>query len=186
MVAGVTVREVMTREYVGVTEADPLDGAVDLLLSEGADVALVQRGDDPRGMLTPRDALAADGAETVGEAMREPPRPVAPDAPLTEAVGRMADLAVPVLPVVGADGLVGVVTRADVVGAAATYGARPADPAGGEPVTATAAMAEADAGDGGAVQDGYSAQSVCESCGSLASDLREFNGQVVCADCRAV
>jgi len=184
MVTGVSVREVMTREYVGVNEGDPLDGAVDLVLSEGAAVALVQRGGDPRGMFTPRDALAADGADTVGEAMRDPPRPVTPDAPLVEAAGRMADLAVPVLPVVGEDGLLGVVTEADVVGAAATYGARSDDPPGGEPTTATAAMAEADAGEGGAARDGYSTQSVCEACGSLAGALREYNGQLVCADCR--
>jgi len=182
----VTVREVMTREYVGVTESDPVDGAVELLLKEGAEVVLVQRGERLCGVLTPADALAVDGEATVAEAMREAPRPVAPGESVVEAVGRMADLAAACLPVVGEDGIEGVVTRGDVVGAAATYGARPEGVAGSEPVTATAAMAAADAGDGGAAEDGYSAQSVCEACGSLASDLREFNGQLVCADCREV
>lgn len=195
MDADVTVREIMTREYVGVSESDGVAEAVELMLEESADGVVVLRGSDPVGMLTAADALALvtsgrdPGDTDVGAAMSGTVPSVAPDASVAEAAGAMADAGIGSLLAVDGDDLVGVVSERDVVRAAATLADRssvgsPAGPAGQEPV---AAAAEDDAtGTGGRAEGEYSAQSVCESCGSFTPDLRNFNGQLICGDCREV
>lgn len=193
MEGDVTVREIMTRDFVGVSESDSVEGAVELLLEEGASVAVVLRGSDPVGMLTADDALTllaneADPAETaVGDVMSGTVPQIGANAGITQAAGTMADSGVSCV-LVAEDDVQGIVSERDVVTATASLADRfametprepepgPADSAAEAPVDPTAPAAD----------DEYSNQSVCEICGSLTPDLQNFNGQLVCADCRDI
>lgn len=189
-----TVREIMTREYLGVSESDTVADAVDLMLEEEATAVVVLRGSDPVGMLTTTDALglvtaADDPADVeVRSVMSGTVPSVDPDASVSEAAGAMADTAIGSLLVQPDGDVEGIVTEGDVVRAAATLADHPAlseptDPAAGEPMVATA---EADTPTDEVGEGEYSTQSVCEICGSLTPDLRNFNGQLICDNCREV
>lgn len=183
----------MTREYVGVSESDPVDNTAALMLEEGIDGAVVLRGSEPVGLLTDRDVLALvagdhDPADTaVSDAMSAVVPSVEAGQPLAEAVELMVARDVRQLLVTNGDEIVGVLTEQDVVTAASSLFSVP----GVEPTGAIATPAEAD--DIGMVaepeadaESEYSTQSVCEVCGSLTRDLRDFNGQLICEDCRDV
>lgn len=185
-----TVREIMTHDYVGVSESDAVAAAVELMLEEGVLGAVVLRGSDPVGMLTAADALSvvaedADPVSTrVEEVMSGTVPTVVPDASVSQAAGTMADTGVQCLLVTDGD-LRGLVTERDVVTATASLADRVAID---EPRTPEAAATEATAeatGDA-ATDPEYSSQSVCEICGSLTPDLQNFNGQLICENCRDV
>ena len=187
----VTVREVMRREFVGVSEADTLRDTAGLMLDEDVEAVAVLRGSDPEGLLTQQDILevAVEGAalsDTVAaDAMRTELPVVEPDTPLTAAADRMSGQQARHLFVMGDGELLGLVSEHDVVTATTL------DP-GGEAETrevATEAVhAEAAVvGEGEATAtEGYSNQGICEVCGTLTRNLSSFNGQLVCSDCRDV
>lgn len=183
MEADLTVREIMTREYVGVSESDALAGAVELLLDDGAEAAVVLRGTEPVGVLTAADALArlteGPGESRVEEAMSAPPPAIDPAESFTTAAATLADVDVDCLLVGDGEEVLGVVTERDVVGATASLAGRTETPAA---VDATPAAGAA----GGEAAADYPNQSVCEICGTLTADLQNFNGQLICADCREV
>lgn len=194
MEAEVTVREIMTREYLGVSESDTVGDAVDLMLEEGAGTVVVLRGADPVGMVTATDALelvtAADDAADaeVRSVMSGTVPSVDPDAIVSEAAGVMADAGIGSLLVESDEAVEGLVSERDVVRATATLAdhaslSEPTDPATREPVVANV---DAESPAGGASEGEYSTQSVCEICGSLTPDLQNFNGQLICGDCREV
>jgi CBS domain-containing protein len=179
----VTVWEAMTREFVGVSESDSLAGAVDLLLAEDANTAVVLRGTDPVGLLGATDALghlreAGSFDDAVDEAMTESTPTVAPDTNLQDAATRLADVGVDCL-LVGEDDLLGVVTRRDVASATTSLTDRP------EPMAVTGAATGEEEPAGNEDHD-FATQSLCEVCGSLTPELQNFNGKLVCGDCRDV
>lgn len=187
----VTVREVMQREFVGVSEADTLRDTAGLMLEEGVEAVAVLRGSDPEGLLTQQDILevAVEGAalsDTVAaDAMRTEVPIVEPDTPLTAAADRMSGQQARHLLVMGDRELLGLVSEHDVVTATTL------DP-GGESetreVATEAARAEAAVvGESEATAtEEYSTQGICEVCGTLTRNLSSFNGQLVCSDCRDV
>jgi CBS domain-containing protein len=195
MNAGVSVRELMNREYVGVSESDNIVETVELLLRENAEIAVVQRGSDCVGVLTERDVLATlvegppPGEATVGDAMTESVPTVEPDESVETAATELSSRSVRRLVVTDGGEPVGVLTERDVL-ASRTYGA--------EPGTSTADAAAVGDGAPGTVGSGSAAremeagtdqfedQSICEGCGALASDLAAFNGQLLCAECRDI
>ncbi|MFB6310902.1 MAG: CBS domain-containing protein [Salinirussus sp.] len=189
MNADVTVRDVMDREYLGVSESDDLVDTVELLLREGLDTAVVLRGEEPVGVLTPRDVMAAvvEGPDpqtaSVGEAMTQSVPTVAPDLGLREAADAMStqDVRRLVVTANGAGGPEGVITAHDVFAVQATEveHSGPEDdrvPAG--PGAALAADVDSEPA------DDFEDQGICEACGTLTGDLVSFNGQLLCADCR--
>jgi CBS domain-containing protein len=196
----VTVTEIMTREYVGVSESDTVGDAVDLMLEEATGGVVVLRGAEPVGTLTTADALAfvgdAEASTTpVGDVMSGTVPSVEHDAPIVEAAGVMADAGIDSLLVTGDEGVVGVVSDRDVVRAMATLAdhaslAEPADVAGmsdvSERQSAAPTAVEAGGGSTEQVAGEYATQSVCEICGSLTPDLHDFNGQLICGDCREI
>jgi CBS domain-containing protein len=184
----VTVRELMNREYVGVSESDDLVDTVELLLREDADTAVVLRGSDPVGVVTERDILALlvdqpslDGA-TVADAMTESLPTVSPDQTLDEAADRMSARSARRLVVMDRGEPLGVITEHDLLAGRVVEPAREA--------TIEATMPGESTGSAMATEeeptDNYEDQSICEVCGSFSSDLSSFNGQLVCADCRDI
>lgn len=181
MNAEVTVRELMDREYVGVSESDGLIETVELLLAEDKETAVVLRGSEHVGVLTERDVLAllvsdqSPDAATVGDAMTEHVPTVSPEETASEAASRISTQESRRLIVTDGTEPLGIVTEEDLL-------ARPQRPEqlDAEPELAqTQAGAPANAGD-----QGFDDQGICEVCGSLARDLASFNGQLLCADCR--
>lgn len=177
----VAVRDVMAREYVGVSESDAVAGAARLMRDESVDSAIVLRGRTPVGVLAAEDvvALVADGRDpeetTIGDVMTEPVVSLNADDGLEAAVNALT-VGDARRVVVTEDGdTVGVVTGHDLLTATSARTAIDVDESVETPMVATAAETEA-----------YSDQSVCERCGSLAADLVEANGQLVCADCREI
>lgn len=151
-----TVGDVITREYVGVSESDAVRATVELMRSEQASSVLVLRGDRPVGILTEYDVLelVADGddpAETpVSSVMSSPVESVPADHGLTEAAGMMSTEGIRNLVVEDAEtgAILGVLTDRDIIAAVAslqrTVGREtggPAEPGreaveDGEPMTA--------------------------------------------------
>ena len=209
-----TVRDVMHREFLGVSESDPLADAAALLVEEGTDCLVVLRGGEPVGRLAARDALGAvldaateagstvNGAETtVGDVMRPPLPTVAPDDALARVDELLVADGVSRVVVVDDGAAVGVVTVQDSLAAGTTRatGAAGAEPgvSGDDPERAPMEATSTTAPDAARGSDrartasstdasGASTQGVCEVCGGLAPELANANGQAVCPDCREV
>lgn len=204
----VTVRDVMTRDYVGVSESDTVLGAVRLMDEDGVGCVVVLRGSDPVGILTESDVLALvaderDPAEVeVSAAMSEPVVSVDADRELADAASTMSREDIRRLVVNNGDELVGVLSERDVIAASASLSGIPSvrdpgavgSPGVGEPGdvggTGVGEPMEGEA-TGAATPDEsdryeYSDRSICEACGTLSRELTNVNGQLICADCRTV
>lgn len=189
----VTVREVMKREFVGVSEPDTLGDVGKLMLEEDVEAVVVLRGSSPEGMVTQQDVLeaAVEGADldsvAVSDAMDPDPPSVRPAASLAAATDEMSGLPTRHLLVEDNGEVVGLISEYDVVTASSLdpgvdSDAREADE---EPMVTerTAGPGQVEAA---ATDQGYSNQGICEVCGSLTRDLSSFNGQLVCSDCKDV
>ncbi len=183
----VTVRDVMDRPYVGVSEADTVAGAARLMREEGVTGAVVLRGSEPVGLLD-EDlfielvAESSDPTElAAGEVMREPAAAVDVDQRLDDAIGAMATDSVRHLLVEDDGSLVGTLSEHDIVTAHSVL-ARRTEP----PEAVVAAPTGDDEVEVDLERDVYSSQGVCENCGSLTRELSSHNGQLVCADCLAL
>ena len=191
MNADVTVRELMNREYVGVSESDDLVDTVELLLREDAEAAVVQRGSEHVGVLTERDVLALlvegpDPAEaTVGDAMTRSIPTVDPDATLDAAADEMSTRSSGRLVVTNGSEPLGIITEHDLL-TSRTYTETDTAETAAETLTSgtmTTTMA-VDAGTESEFEGSVREQSICEGCGKLTRDLSSFNGQLLCGDCR--
>lgn len=203
-----TVRDVMHREFIGVSESDPLRDAAALLIDEEERCLVVLRGGEAVGRLDCRNALRtlldADangdggGEVTVGSVMGPPLPTVAPDDSLAVVEERLVAEGVDAVVAVEDDEAVGVVTAGDALAAGAPRtGDATREPLGEEPVGADPrrgdpAMLGSDGGADPTVEaaatdaSGSPTQGVCESCGALVPDLVTANGQAVCPECREV
>ena len=181
-----TVREVMNREYLGVSESDTVDETASMMLDDGAEVVVVVRGSEPVGIMTERDALAAvvEGSQdaAVADAMTPSVPTVPPDASVQEAAAEMSTRDTQRLVVSDGDRPVGVVSEHDLI--TTSPFATPPD-ATGDPDLAVAGHPGERAGEGSA-EHAFEDQSICEACGSFARDLAQFNGQLLCGDCRDI
>lgn len=181
MQTDLALRDVMTREFVGVSESDSLLGATRLLREESARTAIVLRGQEPVGLVSGEEVVAflADGgdpsAATVSEVMSDPPETLSPDDSLRAAATRLVEGDVGDLLVTASGSVVGTVDARDLVAASASQA--PAE---------TFAAGPADRRSNPATASEYSTQSICESCGSLTRELVDVNGQLLCANCRNV
>jgi CBS domain-containing protein len=183
----VTVRDVMNRSYVGVSEADTVAGAAELMREEGVHSAVVLRGSEPVGMLDEDRLLDLvadrhDPAETTAGNVMRPAVAVDADHRIEQAVGAMTTDGIRHLLVEDAGEFVGAVSEHDILTAHTVLETRSVPPeAQVAPPTGSpgAASLEVD-------QDVYSTQGVCESCGSLTRELSSHNGQLVCTDCLAL
>jgi CBS domain-containing protein len=203
MESEVTVRDVMSREYVGVSESDTVLGAVGLMDEEGVGSVVVLRGSEPVGIMTESDVLGVvadedEPADTpVSDVMSEPLVSVEADRGLADAAGTMSREDIRRI-IVEEDGeLLGLLDERDIISASASLSGVPSlrngpravarDPAAdapleSEPIGAEPVGGAADNGDSGE----YSDRSICETCGTLSRELSNVNGQLICADCRDV
>ena len=204
----VTVRDVMSREYVGVSESDSVLGAVELMDEEGVGCVVVLRGSEPVGIMTESDVLSliASGgkpSETdVSSLMSDPVVSVHADRTVADAAGTMSREDIRRLVVTNGDDLVGVLSERDVIAASAslstvpTFGEESPPEVGGHGGTESfggeslggESLGEETVGTAAESDDRYeySDRSICETCGTLSRELANVNGQLICADCRDV
>jgi len=181
----VTVREMMDREYVGVSESDDLLDCVELLLREDAEAAVVHRGSEHVGVVSERDILAllVEGPDpeeaTAGDAMQETVFTISPGASLESAADRMSTQSAGRLLVMDGDEPVGMLTERDLL-ATRRHDLNVIETGASEAEAVTAGMHEAE----NTREGGFEDQGICEVCGALTHDLRSFNGQMLCGDCR--
>ena len=191
-----SLRDVMSHEFVGVSESDELLDAVELMRAENTTSAVVLRGKDPVGVVTTEailDLLLADerlSETTVSDAMEDTPESFSPDAVVADAAEAMGRTGDPRVLVTDGDGVRGIVEARDI---APTVTA----PVRDNPTETVSAGAGEDTGnsefgDGSAREDftetqtDYAEQGVCESCGGLTGELVSVNGQLLCIECRSV
>lgn len=197
MNADLTVRDIMDREYVGVSESDGIAETVELLLREDATAGVVLRGQEPVGVLTERDVYAVlaespnPSEATVGDAPSTTVPTVAPDVSLDVAADRMATRSVRRLRVVENGETLGLVTEHNILTARAPQAVESTQRQAEADADAAATAGAVDAGTREAFgndnsQDGFGEQSICEGCGTLTRDLSSFNGQLLCPDCRDI
>ena len=159
------------------SEGDELLETIELLLEEGAECAVVLRGRDPVGLLSERDVLSLlvrgtdPSSATVSDVMSDGIVQIASGGSLTAAAGTMSREGVRWLLAVEDEDPVGVVTAHDVVAASTMV---PEDDA----TSVTSSMVESDP------EAEYDTQGICEACGTLARDLVNTNGQLICPNCR--
>jgi len=179
-----TVREIMDREFLGVSESDDLVDTVELLLREDKETAVVVRGSEHVGVLTERDVLAVlvEGPDprdaTVADAMTADVPTVEPEETVSTAADVLSTRPTRRLVVTNGNEPLGIVTEQDIL-AGQNYPAEPPE------MTATATESgggttRTTAEESGAFED----QGICEACGTLTRDLTAFNGQLLCAECR--
>lgn len=175
----VTIRDVMSRDYVAVNEGDPLIGAAELMDAENNECAVVLRGQDAVGMVHATDivGMIAGGTDltntTVGDSMTAPVTTVNPDADLSTAIQLVADGDARPAVVQANEEVLGIVSEHDIVTAYAVLKDLQTEE---QPLAAPVA-------DAGPLDAEYSDQGVCEVCGSLSRRLTDHNGQLVCPDC---
>lgn len=112
----------MSTELVTVPLEESLQAAVDRMLEHRVGSVLVTSGDEPAGIITETDVLAAGaGFERpftdipVSRAMSDNIVTIGPGASVEEAVERMQEFGIKKLPVVEDDTLIGIVTMTDLV-----------------------------------------------------------------------
>lgn len=177
----VTVRDVMNRSFVGVSEGDSVAGAAQLMREEGVHSAVVLRGSDPIGVLDEDRLLdmvaeTRDPTETTAGDLMRPAVAVDIDQRVEQAIGAMTTDGIRHLLVEENDELVGAVSEHDILTAHSVLTPRP-EPAELQ-IGATYGTGEADLDN-----EVYSTQGVCENCGALTRELSTHNGQLVCPDC---
>lgn len=184
----VTLRDLASSTYVGVSESDSLLGTARLMAEEAVESAVVLRGADPVGTVTAAgilDVVADDpdlSSITAGETMGDPPPALPADERPSTAAAVLANGARQIL-VTDGDELVGTVDPRDLLAVGPNFGPEPTDAVepGGPPDaervggTLSASTAEAE-----------HRQGICETCGTLTRDLAAVNGQLMCPDCREV
>lgn len=194
MNADVAIRDVAARDFVGVTETDPVSGAAKLMYEDDSSCAVVLRGSEPVGIVTERDVVglvAEDGDPTnteVSVVMSDPVVTVDAQEPLSVAAERMGSETIRHLVVTAQGELFGVLAADDVLGArSATAPGSPDSPSSGGPTTGdlieNGGMAAADDRSQPSEDATYDPQSICEGCGSLSETLTDRNGQLLCDNC---
>ena len=188
MDAEMTIRDVMSRGFVGVSESDPLDATIDLMLEEKADCVVVLRGDEPVGMMTERNVLASVSENrgtadaTVAEVMSEAVPSVRSDRDLAVGIDRLAtaDSSRLVVTENDSDEPVGLLTYRDVATTVA-HSLRSGSRYDEEGISRTdTSDFEAERGRDDTIQ------SICESCGALSRSLSTVGGQLLCPNCRDI
>lgn len=189
----VPIREVMTRDYVGVSESDTIADTVALMRESRSSSAVVLRGEDAVGIVTEWDLVGLLDDEdsstdaAISSVMSSPVVSARADATLAEAAATMTAEHIRNLVVTEGREFVGVLTQRDVI---AAIGSRRAGPdRNRESGPTVAAGATIDDGDRLAIANGGDAfrrQGICEGCGALADTLWEQNGQFRCENCHGV
>lgn len=179
-----SVRDLLTRDFVGVSESDSVRGAIELMREDGDVGAVVLHGSEPVGTVAAAELLDCIVSEVdldttpVSKIMRPDPPTIRRDSTVAEAASLLARTGDDILLVEGEDGFVGIVGARDL----ATITWESTEYAEERDLIVT----DSDMNQETTVDTDYSNQSICEACGSLSRELVNVNGQLLCPDCRSV
>lgn len=185
---GVTLRDLASPTFVGVSESDSLRDTAELMAAEDVASAVVLRGETPVGEVSSAGILAelAEGADlaglTVAEAMDDAPPTLPAEDPASAAVSVFANGARQVLVIDGTE-LIGAVGPRDVLAVAPAAEHRGTEE---RPATRGQAPMNPSAGDDSGMAGADTRQGICETCGTLTQELIGVDGQLMCPDCRGV
>lgn len=177
----IALRDVMSHEFVGVSESDALVDAVELMRTEDTTSAVVLRGNDPVGVVTTETVLdlVVDGEDpsdiAVADVMQDTPESLSLDAAVGDAADLMGRTGSPRVLVSDAEGVHGIVEARDVAPVIESRSGATAVPV--EPRSSELSSDETDT---------FGEQGVCEVCGNLTQELTSVNGELRCPECRAV
>ncbi|MFB6114159.1 MAG: CBS domain-containing protein [Halodesulfurarchaeum sp.] len=180
-----TVRDLVSRDFVGVSESDSVRGAIELMRDAGETSAVVLHGSSAVGTVSAAELLdsIADGTDLdstpVSEIMHDSPVSVPPDSTVNEVASHLAHSNVNLVLVEAPDELIGVISPRELV---TTVTWEPSEMGQGTNPLGS----EGDRNQGTGIDEEYSNQSICEVCGSLTPDLVNVNGQLLCPDCRSM
>lgn len=174
MAQTVSVREVMSAEYLGVHEGESVSRVAAVLAEHREDTAVVLDGSEPIGIALAVDLLdallAGDRDEPIVAHMREPITTVEPTATIEHAIELMATAETDDLIVIDLeDNAIGVVNARDLLSGV--------DGLLEDHLEATIPRT------GDRSPPSISEQGVCESCGRLADVLHESDGSLLCVAC---
>ncbi|MFW6383994.1 MAG: CBS domain-containing protein [Halodesulfurarchaeum sp.] len=178
------VRDLLSRDYVGVSESDAVLGATEIMREAGETAAVVLRGQEAAGVVSAGDVLdfllsGGDVESTpVSEVMDADPPMVTPETTIAEATRHLVGTGAGHVLVRENSEVVGVLDARDL--ATATQTGQTSASVGEVPGTAAVDSRQA------SVDEEYSSQSICEGCGSFTQDLVNVDGQLLCPDCRTV
>ena len=181
---GLSVRDLLSREFVGVSEGDSVRGAVELMRQDGEMGAVILRGTEPVGAISAADVLDSVAAgenldETpVSSIMHRDPPQITGNASIEEALNHISKAKSDLLLVTNEEDVLGILTARDLT--TVSWESSNVEE-GFEQIAQSAEMGRETEPD-----RSYSNQSICEVCGSLSRDLMNVNGQLLCPDCRAV
>lgn len=179
-----SVRDLLTRDFVGVSEADSVRGAIELMREDGETGAVVMHGSEPVGTISPAELLDCivddhDLQSTpVSDIMRREPPSIPLDSAIGEAAAMVARTDDEVLLVEDEDGFVGVLDARELATITWETGEYEEESILMENDTERSRSESA--------LDEYPNQSICEVCGSLSRELVNVNGQLLCPDCRSM
>lgn len=185
MVEDLTVRDVMTHDFLGVSESDSVAEVAQLMVEEGASAVAIIRGSEPIGVVMAGrmiDALLQTETPehvSIDAIMHRPPRSIRPDLSLAEAAAILADADTDHVFVTTGDEILGVLSENDLITAVTSMLTTESDTPLDDDYDAAVGSESEGLGT-------MSSQSVCEVCGTLKTNLENINGQLVCDDCRAV
>lgn len=183
MESDLAIRDVMAREYVGVSESDSVEGAVQLMRDERVGSVVILRGSDPVGIMTEWDILemVANGDDpsetTVSEQMSSPVLTMEADRRLSDATETMSRQNIRRMLVTDGGEIVGILSERDVIAASSSLSRMAVR-------NNAQAVGTADTSGEGPTVVEFGEQSICEGCGSLARNLSNQNGQLLCTNCR--
>lgn len=192
MVEDLTVRDVMTHEYIGASGSDTVRDVAEVLLENEDQVAAVVEGAKPIGMVTKSSLLRAvlDGGSpeetTIETVLKSPPPFIHPDESITDAAMLLANAETSHLFVGDSDELLGVLSENDVITAVTSMLTHDVDASPTNDLNQYETQITRSPDDSDADPGEVASQSVCEICGTLKSDLETVNGQLVCSDCQDI
>lgn len=181
--AAIPVRDLLSGDYVGVSESDAVLGAAELMRGAGETAAVVLRGQDATGVLTAAGILdhLLEGGDVdstpVSAVMDDDPPSVPPETSVETATRHLVGTGVEHVLVEDGSEVVGILDARDL--------AMAGGPERGE-VSGEVSPASGVGRRGSAETGEYSTQSICEGCGAFAQDLVNVDGQLLCTDCRTV
>lgn len=172
----VSVRSVMSTDFVGVSEADIATDVAVVLIDHREDLAVVLRGSEPVGVVHARGLLDAcvggDDETTVGEVMDGNPPTIPASATIEQAADKLLGVEFDRLIVVDDEQTaVGVLSAVELLAVTDRLVTEPAE-------------ATLEAGGPRSSPPSLSEQGICESCGRLADELSELDGTLICEACR--
>ncbi|MEM3730247.1 MAG: CBS domain-containing protein [Candidatus Bathyarchaeia archaeon] len=177
------VRDVMSSPVITIEENEPVNRAAELMEKHGLGCIIVtSRDGKPLGIITEKDIVARVVAKNLkpdsikaGEVMTAPLITIEPDVTISEAARRMSRLNIRRLGVIYKGQLIGLLSSKDILAVMPEL----------LETIQEHALIEGAKGLQEATEESTPLTGYCDRCGIWSDNLKEYNGEFLCEDCRA-